>query len=559
MRSQLKTKVYLLFCRVLLAGFGCLASSTCLAASASNSWIKIETDELLVYSDAPEKEVVECSLRYVAYRHAFSKLFGVPISAIPPSTLILFRTTKSFLAKVQNGESRRSETLNYSAEVDGVPLSAFALSGDVDTALQSAFEFETIWTLPRVGYSVPIWMAQGAGEVLSSLSISKGQCVVGHFVEHTYRDNFEWAYFFGMNTNSEAYRNPRRLGNYLGQAWGLMHWVLLDGDHAGGNGEHFKGIARRLARSDGLDAVVAEMNTDPLHLNRAISQHLSQSPLTPIPFDEKGERARLVSRMAPEVEVLIQMANLLNAAEKFSESDAQLDRARAIAPDLPLVKEAFARRMERDHRSENALRLYREAIAGGSKNASTYMVSASARLEELRITHRDIVGEGGTEARLAANELRQAVRLSPARAEAYNLFGRALLLQSEITPEDVSDLTRGIGPDGNNGSVIYFCALLYSRLGQKAESQANFLKIIQNVQFPEVLRQNARSHFISDAVTADAKQIDEFLQQKNYAAARAIVQSGSTRLDDEELRSTYKRISSLIDERESNELSRTAK
>ncbi|MEO6992320.1 MAG: hypothetical protein ABI273_01710 [Lacunisphaera sp.] len=555
----MKTMLYLLFRRVLMAGFACVTGSTCLAAPSTNAWIKIQTNELLVYSDAPQKEVVECTLRYVAYRRAFSKLFGVPAADLPASTLIIFRTKKSFLAAVVSEQRPNTETLNYSAEVDGVPLNGFALSDDLDAALQSTFEFETIWTLPRVGYSVPIWMSQGAGEVLSSLSIAKGRCMVGHYIENTYRDTFEWEPFFGMTTTSEAYRDPRQLSDYLGQAWGLMHWVLLDGDHGGADGEHFMGIARRLARSNALDAVVAEMNTDVAHLNRAISRHLSQSPLTPIPFDETAERARLVPQVAPEVEVLIQMANLLNAAGKFRQSDAQLDRAIALAPDLPLVKEASARQMERDQRPDDALRLYREAITKGSTNASAYLVSATARLEKLRITNHEIIGHGGTEAQLAADELRQAVRLSPSNAEAFDLLGRALLLQPEISQKDVADLTPGIARDGNKGTVLYYRALLYSRLGQMEKSHADLLEIIHDIQLPKELRQNARSRFIEETVTADAKQIEEFLQKKNYAAARAIVQTGSARLDDEGLHQMYHRLSSIIDEQEATESPRTGK
>src|SRR5688572_28667872 len=105
------------------------------AHAAKPSWVKLETNEFTIYSDAPEKQLLESALRYAAFRRAFHELFVEPGRVLPQSTLILFRTEKSFNAHVPRSDRAGMKMVNYSTEVDGTPLTAFALAGDRDQAL----------------------------------------------------------------------------------------------------------------------------------------------------------------------------------------------------------------------------------------------------------------------------------------------------------------------------------------------------------------------------------------------------------------------------------------
>lgn len=218
-----------------VALFGIIFASTNAVGAPDAVWLKIETDGFVIYSEAPPKEIIECALRYSAFRQIFNSLFATAGSSLPSSTLIMFRTAKSFQTHVKIGPGQffgfsgnqilRGETVNFSAVIDGTPLNAFAWSGDRDIALSSTFEFETIWSLQRLGYAMPLGMSQGVGEVLATLSLGKGKCVVGHFGPYTYNDTLDWPQFFSVDESSSTYRTHGSLGDFLGQSWGLMHWL----------------------------------------------------------------------------------------------------------------------------------------------------------------------------------------------------------------------------------------------------------------------------------------------------------------------------------------------
>ena len=539
-------KVYPTFACLLIVAVGCIIGPARSAGAPPMPWIKIETDEFVVYSDAPAKQVIECALNYAAFRRAFGQLFIEPGTSLPPSVLIIFRSAKSFQAMTLPAELLHSENVNYSAEIDGTPLNAFPLDGDREGALKKTFEFETICALQRLGYSVPIWMSQGAGEVMATLSVSKGQCVVGELGDHRFGEMFPWKEFFKNNQDRwdlDAYQMTYKLDNLLGQSWGLMHWVLLS-DSAGR--EHFKSLAQRLRHSTALDAIAAEMNTDANDIGNAISHHLSHTRIRNLPFDETVERARLPVLPAPEAEVLVQKANLLGASGLTAQGDAQLEQARLIAPDLPAVKEARARRLIREGRPDEAVRLYREAIGGGSKDVAAYLMSASARIDDIRVGGRDVAGEGGKPALSAVEELRQAIRLSPGNAEAYRLLGRAFFVQPKVTDADVAELSSGIVGNGSGSAIRYYRALLYSRLGRTEESHADLRAVVADPQVPDQLRGTAKMMLVSEVLKADARRIEELLKEKNYSAARVIAQAAAAEPDNENVRRVYKQLSSII-------------
>src|SRR5581483_651813 len=68
-------------------------------------------------------------------------------------------------------------------EEDNRAVLALAVDGDRYEALKNTFLFDTMFMLPRVGVNTPLWIRQGTGEVLSTLELSKGQCVVGREIE----------------------------------------------------------------------------------------------------------------------------------------------------------------------------------------------------------------------------------------------------------------------------------------------------------------------------------------------------------------------------------------
>ena len=448
------------------------------ALPAADAWVRVDCRDVTLLSDAPQKDAVEIAVGYSAFRQAVGELLVPAGRRAPPTQLVIFRRTQTMHQYCVDSRDPEAELLFYSAEVDGNALIAFSLAGDRQDALEKAYEFGARSDLRRVGYFLPLWMAKGAGEVLSTLQFDKGRCVVGkseeRFTTPLLRQAWlSWGQFSNVTIDSPEYSGPKKRGLYQGQAWALMHWVLL-GEPTGAR-ERFAALAAQAQTTPGADAAVAAV----MHRERAAVQdevwrHLRREVQITLPTDEGALRSQAQVAPAPDAEVAVQLANLFRACGKDREADAQLERARAAAPDLPVVKEALARReLAQDNRA-GAVDFYRQAIAAGSVNARAYLLSAETRLNDARSSGRDEVGDGGPAADKALVEIRRAVALDPGNDDAYRLLGRAFFVSARVTAANVDELTPGLTSPEQGPAVRCYRGLLLQRLGRLDEALADY-------------------------------------------------------------------------------------
>jgi tetratricopeptide (TPR) repeat protein len=516
------------------------------AGAAPARWIKLEADSFVVLSDAPEPAVRDAAVRYAAFRRAFGELFVEPGSALPPSVLLLFRTERAFQKHVPEAKGPRSRMVNYNVDVDGTPLLSLALAGNRDEAMAMTFEFDTIWMLNRMGYAVPAWLSQGAGEVLRGLTLKKGRCLIDN-QERGFRDQYPWPQFLQIGESSKAYNDPNELPDFLSQAIGLMHWVLLKDEHTRAR---VSALAVRLRTEPAVTALEGVMGVPMDQWTKSIRQHLSRSSGREVPFDEAAERARLRISPAPEAEVLATTANLLAGWGETMRADALLDQALTLAPSLPAVQEANARRMLRRDRPEEALRLYREAITAGTTNFAAYLRSAEARLNDSMSGGMDRVGEGGPQSELAAGEIRQAIKLNPGSSEAYRLLGRAFWVLPKVGDAELAELSRGPVLGERGSAVRYYRSLLYSRLGRNAEADTDLRAIIADPQTDPRNRQIAQQRLGSEQLRRHTAEVDGLVRQQKFAEARAVIQAAGAAAEDDRTREACDRIARAIDEQE---------
>ena len=437
---------------------------------AAEQWLRLESEDITVLTDAAEKQALEFAVGYAAFRHVFNTLLPPDGRRPPPTQLILFRKHSSLAKYCGNERNSRTELLTITTEIDGRALVAFSLEDGRTEALRSAFEFETIWGLRRVGLMLPLWMSQGTGEVLSTLRIEKGKCVIG-----LRRDNFDdvllikrwhsWPEFSVVTPASVGYYDVGQTCSFHAQAWGVMHWVLLAKPDAAR--DRFAALARKTQEiSQADDALAAIFGIAPSEVKDAIRRHLRRGGRIEIPFDAEIERTRLAVTNAGKAEVHVRLNDLLRAAGRMSDADAELEQAREGAADDRLVKEALARRAVLANKTDDAIALYREAIAAGSTNPWAFLISAISWLDSVSSGGRDSEGQGGESADTAVRELRQALELDPGNGDAYRALGRAFFLAERITPENVEELTPGLAAAGVGPWVRCYRALLERRLGR---------------------------------------------------------------------------------------------
>jgi tetratricopeptide (TPR) repeat protein len=466
---------------------------------------------------------VDCALRYAGFRQAFTTLFGAPGRELPPSTLLLFYRAEPFRALMPEDRRKDFKMVNLSFDVDGQSLTTFALSGDRDRALRMTFEFETIAALRRTGHFVPQWISQGAGGVLATTNVQagKGRIVLGEPGDRSFSQTYAWPKFFAISKQSPEYKDPTKLSDYLDQAWGLMHWVLLSDDNSLAR---FDALEQRLRGEDGVAAVATVMKTPGAELTRAVRHQAGKR--RDLPFDAAALQARFHISRAPEAEVLVQSAEVLLACRRDADAAAKLTQAVALAPELPAVKEARARQLLREGRTHAAVDLYREAIAAGSGNFSSYLHSAAQRLDDSSSGGRDAAGEGGAEAVTAVTEIRQAIQLNPGNLEAYLLLGRALFVLPNLTAAQIDELTPGVVPGPEGQPVRLYRAMLYDRLHERDACAKEFRALLADSGLSDDLRRIALRQYAGAMERLDGRRIEQLAEAKDYAGAWAVISAG---------------------------------
>lgn len=509
----------LLFRRSLFLWAGLLGLFLAPTASAAAPWIKLRVGEITIYSNAAQKDVTEFAVGYVAFRKTFRELL-VPGTGQFPTTILLYRSLSQLEPLLPKSEHKDSHTISYSGEIDGTAFLVLAVDGDRRTALQQTYEFDTVWALRRSGVFVPVWMSQGAGEVLASLTLRGSTCTVGDGPDNLsqqweHNALIEWPDFFLISNQSEEYLGSN--ARFHGQAWALMHWLLLHDDHGR---ERFSDLATRLRTEPGLKATEAVLGMPEREFERALRRHFRSDHTTrQFAFDAPAVRAQLKVEPAPEAELCVQRANLLFLTRKKYEASLELNRARVLAPESPLVKEALARAAAFDGDQDEAIRLFREAIAAGSTNSMAYLHSARRRLDEQSSGGVDRGGGGGNDVQNAIAELRQVVTLDPGSVEGYRLLGRAFFVSPKLEPANVEELNPGIGSAPGCDAVRWYRAMLWQRLSRPDDALTDFHYLATDGSVSPKLRKLAQDRIADLAFTDLKKKLESLVKEHRIEEA----------------------------------------
>lgn len=481
-------------------------------AGAAPVWQRLDTDGFTIYSDGSPNDIKEFAVNFAAFRQVLRELFLPAGRPLPRSTLILFRKASSLKKYGPVAKDDDFTLTTFTSQLDDSPLIVLALSGDRERAWEMLFEFETVFALQRAGYFLPIWMTQGTGMVLASLEVEKGKATVGRNIGDradvflNSGDSLPWDKFFQIGRGSEEYQGKKQAGVFQTQAWALMHWILLSGKSPR---ESFERLATKIREKGFMEAVEEATGVPSKQFTARISSHLNKGKSSyRFLFDERTTRAGLQLVAAADAEVHAQLANVLAAAERFDESAIELNQAMALAPDAICVKEAAARQALRRDEKDEAVKLYREAIAAGTKNTRAYLVSAIARIDECGSGGIDYAGGGGPSTEVAIAEIQKALELNPSSMDAYRMLGRALYILPKLTEDRLADLAPALVSGEEGCSVRYYRALLYQRL-EKTEECMSDLRIIVND--PDASRQH--KHWAQD-------RLAKMERQKNFSARK---------------------------------------
>ena len=459
--------------------------------AAEPVWLRLKCADFTIYTDASRRDLENFALTYAAFRQISREVLLRPEALVPPSTIILFRRHDALKKHTAPLKNRDMTIAAFSVVVDARILTALSVDGDREDAQQTLFEFETIWTLGRLGYLLPTWIAQGTGEVFSSIKVEDAHVVLGKNPGRFDHDrSIPWKRFFRINEASPEYKGEKDIGAFHAQAWALMHWVLLQENGR----ERFQRVSAELSLLNADQEVTSVLDCPVSDLTRELYRaSVGRLQTRKFPFDAKALRATWTVEPAPPFEVIAYRADLLATARKTAEARAELTRAEALAPDELPILEALARLALREGDAETAISHYRRAMELGSKNSIPRLRSASAWLDESQLGGGDVAGNAGSNAAKAIGEIREVLSREPRNPDAYALLGRALFVSNKLNAKDLNELSPGIVPGEAGARVRFYRALLFLRLNQINHAAEDLRAIISDPTVPTAERNRAES------------------------------------------------------------------
>jgi tetratricopeptide (TPR) repeat protein len=515
------------------------------SAFAAQQWIQASTGDVTVISDASPKVVTEYAVKYSAFRQAFIKLFSPAGRRPPPLILIVF---ESYSELEKHLAKPHGNTTTFRTEVDNAALLAIADSGDLEGALAMAFEFDTVWSLHRIGYFLPLWMTQGTGEVMATLRIKKGECVIdGNRSQSAalwdHGNVLPWPRFFEISQRSPEYQAKDTDGMYQAQAWALMNLVLFQEctPH-----ERFEKLANKIQDNRGDQQALEEVLDLPSNefIKAARRQERQDSSIT-IPFDETSIRNRLKIGPADDQVTKILRGEIMVANGRTYEGNILIDQAVAQSKQSPAANEAMGRRALRERDQTAAARYYRLAIESGSIDTNAWLVSAAEYLDQ-----RDLGNGGRQNAATALAEIHRAIELEPGDIRARKLLGRAYFAVGEASEAGLAELSQAVTNDEDGLEMRYYRGRLYHLLGRETEAKADFDEVLRDPATTPNLRIKVKAFNMQLQLNEDQKEFDRLMGDGNFDQARTLADHGREQASGTQEQPFYELMLKWVDERQ---------
>jgi tetratricopeptide (TPR) repeat protein len=495
-----------------------------LTAKSAPAWNTAEFGPVRIISDASDEDMRRFALHFCAYRETAEGMLAAPGRHLPRVTVLLFRTGGQMSDYLPKSQSRSSI---FKVSIDDSLLLVVSLGDGLERAVATAAEFDTLFSLGLTRPGVPLWVAQGAGEVLCSVLVKNGQRTVGAVdrgLDTQYRNkgNLPWARFFAVDRGSSEYRAPSWDSIYLAQAWATMHYLLLrDQDGA----VRFAQLMERLAREPATEAVPGVLGVPLADLEGRIATHLRTGSVFAYhyPFSAAPQLAALAIKHGAEAEAGACLSEILLVSERGKEADASLDQAAKLQPDSAFVLEALARRALRRKNLSQALQYYRTAIAAGSRNTAALLWSAQDYLRQCTTNGAEEAGSGGPPARLAVNNLRRLAEIDSGNAAVTHQLAFALFLAPDLSADELAPLATELADDAEGILTRFYRGLNYMRLADYTKADADLSVVMEARETPEIIRRAAQGTLIKVRVQSTQAEVLRLLRTGKHVEAHTLI------------------------------------
>ena len=511
--------------RTATAGVVLLVAGVCIQPlfaipATDERWIRVDTANFIMFSNAPTDHTVEVGRRLELFRLALSRLNpDMKVNSPLPTFIYVFKDDRSFTPYKKRFLKRSAAQSGYfSADRDGnyVALNATP-EGDPFVPVYHEYVH---YFLNNNFSNLPLWFNEGLAEFYTTFRVDQGTIEVGRPIA----EYVEWLRshelqplrrLFAIDTASRSYNERDRQGVFYAQSWALTHYLIMGGPSWGAD------LSSRLARIDGGEGILPLAGAKSVdELEERLRAYVESGRYRHTLVDFGGLSVKTEVRVVPidRAEALYRLGDLLMriASGREEESEEHFREALRVDPAHAGAYAGIGYMM--DHREQHALaaRYYEKALKIDGENYLTCFLYATSLIDRFFAGVDGPAPLSDSTPRLIASArkwFRESIRLQPTVAEAYAGLGATYAFDAGDVSEGITALEKAREMLPSRPDVVFHLVQLYARIGERDRARE--------------LTDSVLTRLADDATVRDAWRT---ILQGDLAAADRLIQDG--RLDE---------------------------
>ena len=471
--------------RIALLGLLAFASAAAPAipstppASSGEGWIRLDTPNLTIFSNAPAERTLDVGRNLERFRHLLATLAtDLHIHSPLPTTIYVFRDEDAF----RPYKPRRPVS-------PGTPLSLagyFVKHRDGNYIGINAGAQDDPWPIVYHEYfhyflnnnfsDIPLWFGEGIAEAFSTVRFKEGAVSIGRPIG----PHLRWLRshpliplkeLFAIDTSSRDYNEGARLGTFYAESWALVHYLMWGRPGASDTGVRF---LRDLKRGGSLaDALRPLLGDDPGALQERLSVYMMEW-LPRSELEHASPDLADIGRVAAigRDEALYRLGDyLLHTEPAHAEAAAaHLTEALRLNPRHARAHAALAQVRSQQGRHDEAFAGFETALRIAPADDWTSLLYAHALLEKAfpeGISRHALTDEPPAQLARARELFQRSTKSNPDIGEAWAGLGLACVLGRSDLAIGIEALEKARRLLPAREDVVVNLATLYARSGDR--------------------------------------------------------------------------------------------
>ena len=446
-----------------------LASASLATVSAKDTWTSVRSKNFLLVGNAGEKDIQQVGVRLEQFREVFSRLFTtMNINSPIPTTVIVFKNDESYRPFKPN-----ANTAGYfqpGPDVNYITLRLGSeLRGEQDPYTIIFHEYTHLLVKNTSG-NVPTWFNEGLAEYYSTFSISDDQKVVmgRPIASHVYRlrENamLPLRTLFQVDQKSPYYNESEKQSIFYAESWALIHFLILgnDGQRMSQMGKFVELLSANVPMEQAFQQAFA-MSFESMEKELRVYILRDRYPIINGSFNSKvSYDTAMQTAQLSEAEAQAYLGDLLLHSNRV-ESEAYLQKALALDPNLAMANASLGMLRVRQGKSDEARKSLERAVAASAQNYLIHYYYAYALSREGNRDMQTVMGFAPETAATMRAELKRAIELRPDFPESYSLLAFVSLVTDTDLNETIELLKRAVAKAPGRNDLLFMLAQLYMR------------------------------------------------------------------------------------------------